>query len=145
MKTKDEMYEMCKAYGIAVYKFNLHNNASISMPTLDGCAIAIDYRRLGSNAKEVVCLAHEMGHCMTCSFYQADNPLDVRGKHEYRADKWAAKERVPLRKLKRVLKNGITQPWELAEEFEVTEDFISRAFYIYRNEIATLNLGQAQQ
>lgn len=60
---------------------------SLSVPLKDGYAIALDPWKLGSLSQETVCLAHELGHCETGSFYNRLAKLDVRQRHENRADK----------------------------------------------------------
>ena len=70
---------------------------SLSVPLGDRYAIALDPWKLGSLAQETVCLAHELGHCETGSFYNQYAALDVRQRHENRADKWAIQHLIPRR------------------------------------------------
>ncbi|MDD3898742.1 MAG: ImmA/IrrE family metallo-endopeptidase [Syntrophomonadaceae bacterium] len=43
---------------------------------------------------------------------------------EYQARKWAALELMPLDMVKKALASGVSEVWELAEEFGVTEDVV---------------------
>lgn len=86
--------------------------------------------KLESSEEEKVKLAHELGHCETGSFYNRYSPYDIRGKHEQTANRWAVKKLVPKSELVRLLKKGFAR-WELAESFEVTEDFINLAIRMY--------------
>ncbi len=95
--------------------------------------IAIDVDKLESNREEKVHLAHEMGHCVTGSFYNIYSPLDIRQRHENRADRWAIKRLIPRKHLIEAFKEGITEIWELAEYFEVTEGFMRKAIEYYKN------------
>ncbi|MGI5892483.1 MAG: ImmA/IrrE family metallo-endopeptidase [Bacillota bacterium] len=95
--------------------------------------IAIDVDKLESTREEKVCLAHEMGHCITGSFYNIYSKFDIRQKHENRADRWAIKRLVPLEQLIEAVKTGITETWDLAEYFEVTEQFITKAIEYYKD------------
>ena len=63
--------------------------------------IAIDLNAAASSADLNVKAAHELGHCRTGSFYDIHSPYDVRAKHEYRADKWAVHELIPLTSTRR--------------------------------------------
>ena len=83
--------------------------------------------------EEKVKLAHELGHCETGSFYNRWAMLDVRQKHENRADKWAIRKLVPESDLDRALRDGHTELWDLAEQFGVTEDFMQKAVWYYRH------------
>lgn len=77
-------------------------------------------------------LAHEIGHCETLAFYNAYSPLEIREKHEARADRWAVSKLVPVGELTEALKHGINEIWALAEHFDVTEDFMRKAIKIHR-------------
>lgn len=97
--------------------------------TFDGsCAIAINHELLDPG-EDKTALFHELGHCETGSFYNQYTPHDVRQKHENRADKWAIKKLVPKDELEEAVSAGYTEVWELAELFDVTEDFMRKAIY----------------
>lgn len=76
-------------------------------------------------------LAHEMGHCMTDSFYVGYSPFELRAKHENKADAWATNKIVPFADLCEAVKNGIREPWQLAEHFGVSQSFIEKAINIH--------------
>ncbi len=77
------------------------------------------------------CFAHEMGHCMTESFYAGYSSFDARAKHEYRANKWATDFIIPFEDLCEAVKNGIRETWALAEHFGVSQSFIEKAITIH--------------
>ena len=105
---------------------------SLSAPLLDSSyAIAIDPWKMETVEKETVCLAHELGHCSTGSFYNRFAALDVRQKHENRADKWAIKKLIPEDELNRAVAGGRTELWDLAEHFGVTIPFMQKAICLY--------------
>lgn len=119
--------------GIDVKSFRMQKMSSLSMIDADGeCLVALDPDKIESIADEKVKLAHELGHCKTGSFYNTAATCDVRGKHEHQADYWAAKKLVPPEELRAALNDGIDEYWELAEKFDVTEDFMRRVVEIYR-------------
>lgn len=77
-------------------------------------------------------VAHEIGHCETLSFYNTYSPLEIRGKQERKADRWAVARLVPVRELTEALMNGIKEIWDLAEHFNVTEEFMIKAIEIHK-------------
>lgn len=99
-------------------------------------AIVLDPNKIESSADENTKLAHELGHCLYGGFYSSTTPLYTREKHEYKANVWAVKFLVPWDELHEAIHNGITEPWELAEYFSVTEAFINLAleYYLERKE-----------
>lgn len=99
-------------------------------------AIVLDPNKIESSTDENTKLAHELGHCLYGGFYSSTTPLYIREKHEYKANVWAVKFLVPWDELHEAIHNGITEPWELAEYFSVTEAFINLAleYYLERKE-----------
>ena len=116
--------------GLRVYYLPMRRLSAISTP--DG-TIGMDPDKQESQACELVRLAHEMGHCMTGSFYTLDSDLCQRRRCEERADRWAIRSLVPLDELKRELRRGRTRPDELAEHFGVSEEFLRKCVVYYRD------------
>lgn len=78
-------------------------------------------------------LAHEMGHCMTDSFYAGYSPFELRAKHEHRANAWAANETIPFPELCDAVRDGYRELWELAEHFGVSHSFMEKAIKIHES------------
>ena len=97
--------------------------------------IGIDKTVQDGGAAERVHMIHEIGHCVTGSFYNRYAAVDSRQRHENRADKWAIKKLVPVDELDTAIAEGCTEVWELAERFGVTEEFIRKAvcYYVHGN------------
>ncbi|MBQ6711521.1 MAG: ImmA/IrrE family metallo-endopeptidase [Clostridia bacterium] len=123
------LYETADGLGLQICYFPMEQLTAISTP--DGF-IGMDVDKLEDSARETVCLAHEMGHCLTGSFYTVDSSLQQRRRCEERADRWAMDRLVPLEELKGLLKAGMTRPDELAEYFGVPEDFLLRCVAYYK-------------
>ena len=134
MKTIN-LYNTADRKGITVERFDLPLVLSVSASNMQKCFVAIDNKVTA--AQERVCLAHELGHCETMSFYNINSPLDVRGKHERRADRWAIGKLVPFSEYKKALKKGYTKLNELAEYFDVTPEFMQKVvdYYKERSEV----------
>lgn len=130
------LYKAAEQDGFLVCSFDLSAGKleSLSLQLPGGrCAIAIDPNRVKSAADETVKLAHELGHCETESFYNRYTRLDVRGKHENHADKWAVKKLIPEEELKAAVREGHVEAWDLAEVFGVTEDLVRKAVCLYQH------------
>lgn len=127
-----ELYNFAEEKGIGVYCFDLPDTKSASVLSLNGnYYIGMDPFAIETEAEERVHLAHEIGHCEKGAFYNPYSELDIRARHELRADRWAIKKLVPIDELQSALKSGITEKWELAEHFNVTEKFICKAIDFY--------------
>lgn len=130
-----ELHRYAEDHRIDVDYFPLGAVESLSMPICGSNAIAIDPDKIRSEADETYKLAHELGHCEYGGFYNAKSPLDLRGKREYKADVWAVKRLLPFEELREAILSGLHERWELAEHFNLPEEFIDFAltYYLERN------------
>lgn len=128
-----DLYHIAERESIEVDCFDLGKRESLSVMDEDGdCFIAIDPFKLTSTQDETVKLSHEIGHCVTGSFYNRHATCDIRRRHENRADKWAIQKLVPRKDLSRAIKEGYTEIWELSEYFGVTEEFMKKVICWYK-------------
>ena len=130
------LYSLAQQQNIEVLQFPMNENGSMSIMTEDGsCYIGIDESVQDGNIQERVHLGHELGHCITGSFYSIHTAVDCRQRHENRADKWAVKQLIPVEDLDLAVANGCTEIWELAEHFGVTEQFMRKTvcYYVHGN------------
>lgn len=135
------LYDLAKQQNIPVLDFSMPCSASMSVMDCDGhCYIGMDSSVKDAGIQERVHLAHEMGHCITGSFYNRNAAVDNRRKHENRADKWAVEALIPVEALDDAIAEGCCEVWELAERFGVTEDFIRKAicWHVHGNLAAEL-------
>ena len=126
-----DLYAYAENRTIDVDWIPMRRATSLSVPLGDGYAIALDPWKLGTLAQETVCLAHELGHCETGSFYNRYAALDVRQQHENRADKWAIRRLVPAEELDAAMADGCDTIPALADRFGVTEPFMRKAVCWY--------------
>ena len=128
--TIEELYSFADSRHIDIDWIMFKHAESLSAPVGDNCVIAIDPSKLTSVCDEKTKLSHELGHCMTGSFYTPQDDFYIRQRFENRADHWAIKKLVPADELERAFKL-CRNYFELAEYFDVTEDFIRKACKYY--------------
>ena len=90
--------------------------------------IVIDRSKIETDSERAVVLGHEIGHAETESFNDG-TPGDI--KNEYRANKWAFKNMLPLTDLESAMANCDGNMWEVAEELGFTEEFVRNAAKYY--------------
>ena len=135
------LYDIAKQQNIEVIQFPMNLNGSMSVMSDSGaCYIGMDASVRNDAAEERVHLGHELGHCITGSFYNRYSPYDCRQRHENRADRWAVQTLIPVEDLDAAIAEGCCEAWDLAERFGVTEDFIKKAvcYYVHGNTAAEL-------
>ena len=130
------LYDFARQQNIEVVPFPLPENKSMSVMSLQGdCVIGMDPGIQDGGAQERVHLGHEIGHCVTGSFYNIYAARDCRQRHENRADKWAIGRLVTADALDDAVAEGCCEIWNLAERFGVTEQFMKKAvcYYVHGN------------
>ena len=135
------LYALARQQNIEVIPFPLPENGSMSVMSDSGaCAIGMDESVRDGGIQERVHLSHELGHCVTGSFYNIHAAIDCRQRHENRADKWAVQTLIPVDDLDEAVAEGCTEVWELADRFGVTEEFVRKAvcWYVHGNMAAEL-------
>lgn len=136
MKTVLSLYDHAQKQNIEVLQYPLPQTGSMSIMLDDGsCYIGMDPIIQDGDIQERVHLGHELGHCVTGSFYNIYAAIDHRQRHENRADKWAIRYLIPVEDLDEAVAEGYTELWELADHFGVTEDFIKKTvcYYVHGN------------
>ena len=136
-----DLYDLARQQNITIYGFDLPETGSMSIMTDSGhCGIAMDPSIRDGAVRERVHLSHELGHCVTGSFYNRYAAVDCRQRHENRANKWAIQALIPVEDLDEAIAEGCTEVWELADRFQVTEDLIRKAvcYYVHGNLAAEL-------
>jgi hypothetical protein len=136
-----QLYELAEQENIPVLTFPLPETGSMSvMDDAGRCYVGMDPCLRDGDVAERVHLSHELGHCVTGSFYNIHAAVDCRQRHENRANKWAIQTLIPVEELDDAIACGCTEVWELAERFRVTEDFIRKTvcWYVHGNVAAEL-------
>lgn len=134
--TLTEVYREIDRNDIDVYYFPMESNAKgIALP--DG-SIAIDTDKIENDIEEKEVAYHECAHIKTGSFYNLNSPFDIKEKQEKRAWKETIITLVPLDEFTEAINSGITECWELAELFEVSEDLMQKAMEMYYNVVNSI-------
>ena len=133
MTNTQYLHHLAETARIPIMTVSLPECESISLQEPDGrCWIGID-PDLPTGASKNVHLAHELGHCFTGSFYNIHAAIEHRQKLEHQADKWAIEALIPPEAYNTALTEGDTELWQLAERFNVTEDFARKAVCWYQH------------
>ena len=126
--TLEQLYGIAADYGIEIDDFPMRSLRAVALP--EGC-IAMDRRKFADETEYKCVLAHEIGHCVTQSFYFFDSEPSVREFSERQANFWAVESLVPVNKLRHAIRRGILHPMHLARMFDVTDRIIRVALELY--------------
>ena len=123
------LYEVAEQNNISIDQGNLPYTKSLSIPG----HVALDYNLMWNSAEERTRTAHELGHCIRDAFYHRDDPRYIKRRCENKADKWAIKKLIPKDELDKAVSLGYTETWQLAEYFDVTEEFMIKVIWYYQH------------
>lgn len=135
------LYDLARQQNIEVLTHPLPQTGSLSVMLEGGrCFVGLDRSVCDGATQERVHLSHELGHCVTGSFYNIYAAVECRQRYENRADKWAISTLIPVEDLDEAVAQGCTEIWELAERFQVTEEFMRKTvcYYVHGNLAAEL-------
>ena len=127
------LYDKLNEMGVRFYHWSIGEEQATTIEIGESYGVFLDFGSIHSTAEELVLVAHEGGHICTGTTHTVYSPYDLIERHENRADRWAIQHLIPKDMLEAAVASGFTQPWELAEYFGVTEDFIRKAVCYYEN------------
>jgi Zn-dependent peptidase ImmA (M78 family) len=93
--------------------------------------IAIN-KNINTTAERICVLAEELGHYFTSVGDILNLKIESNRKQEIRAKNWAIQKLVPFDELVYAHQQGYVNVYELAEYFDVTEDFMKEAVLFYQ-------------
>ncbi|ODU58414.1 MAG: ImmA/IrrE family metallo-endopeptidase [Clostridium sp. SCN 57-10] len=131
MRDVQALYDKLTDSGVKLYLWDL-GDASATTIAIDGAyGIFMDFDNIETAADELCVVAHEAGHFFSGATHRVDSPLDVVGRHECKANKWAIAHCIPVDDLDDAVADGCTEWWQLAERLGVTESFVKKAVCLY--------------
>ena len=122
------LLEFAKNENIHIDIFPMDKVKACSIPH----SIALNPNKIKTAQEYKECLAHELGHQATGSFYKLNSKFETRTRMEERATRWAVEQLVSVEELEDAFKKGYTEVWQLAEYFDMSEDFIKDVIRVHK-------------
>lgn len=126
-----QIYDALDAQKAGVYVYGIGFAPAATLEVNGKFAVFFDPARVQTTAALKACLAHECGHCATGATHVTASPWDIIAKHEYKANRWAIEAFLPYDALCRAMAGGCREAWQLAEYFDLPQEFIERALNHY--------------
>lgn len=127
----DKVYEKIQDNNIILFPYGIKNIKSASIEANNKYGIFINYKEIENSDEEFLVATHEYGHCMTGSTHPPYSSLDIVSKHEYRADRKALLDFLPIEQVKQAIEHGCKTSYEFSDYLDVPEAFIIKAFEHY--------------
>lgn len=105
--------------------------SSKALSSADGF-LCMNLDKIETTTEETAIAMHEDGHFISGAFYTPYSEWQIREQAEYKANKQAILKYIPKAKIKDCVDEGRGELWELAEHFNVTEEFMLKAILFYK-------------
>ena len=125
------LYRDAQELDACIYPYAIGFAGAATIEVAGRYGIFVDFDQLSDLREFKAALAHELGHCATGCTHRVSSPYDLVCRHEYKADRWAIQRYLPFEELQKAVAAGCTEPWQLAEYFQLPEDAVRRALTYY--------------
>ena len=127
----ENVYQKIQDNNIKIFHYGIPGVKSVTIEADNNYGVFINHKEIENSDEEFLVAAHEYGHCMSGSTHPLHSPFDVISRHEYRADRKAILDFLPIEQIKKAIKHGCKTPFEFSEYLEVPEEFVKKAFEHY--------------
>ena len=136
-----DFYDYCKQNNIDVIPYDRCPQAGATVRDQGFYAVFLDFTKIRSaRTLRGVCY-HELGHLGTGALHKVSSPYELVERSEHRARRWSAEHYLPEGAFREAFRCGYTEPWQLAEFFDLPEEDI-RSALCYWNECRGIDFNK---
>ena len=122
-----DFYEYCEDHDVDVIPYAGAPSKGATIRDDGQYAIFLDFTQIISvRSMRGICF-HEVGHAATGALHKVDSPFETVERSEYRANRWAYERFLTAEEFAEAFRCGYTEPWELADYFDLPEEEIKKA------------------
>ena len=122
-----DFYGFCKANQVDVIPFAGCPCPGATVRDGEFYAVFLDFTQIRSTRLLRGVCCHEMAHVATGALHKVDSPYELAERSEYRANRWCAQHYLTQEDFREAFEAGYTEPWQLAEFFDMPERDIRSA------------------
>ena len=122
-----DFYGYCQKHQVDIIPYNGCPQPGATIRDRGNYAIFLDFTKIPSTRLLRGICYHELGHAATGALHKVESPYELVERSEYRANRWAAQHYLTEAELREAFSCGITEPWQLAEYFDLRQRDIESA------------------
>ena len=122
-----DFYHYCKQNQVDVISYDGCPKPGATIREAGFYAVFLDFTKIRSTRLLRGVCCHELGHAATGALHKVDSPYELVERSEYRANRWAAERYLTDQDFRAAFSEGYTEPWQLAEYFDMPEQDIINA------------------
>lgn len=128
-----DFYEYCRENRVDVIPYFGCPQPGATIRDEDYYAIFLDFSKIHSTRLLRGVCCHELGHVATGALHKVDSPFELAERSEYRANRWAVRTFLPEEAFREAFAAGYTEPWQLAEYFDLPQQDIEKALHYWQD------------
>lgn len=94
-------------------------------------SVGLNFRRMNTLRQVRTAMMHESGHLHTGALHKVNSPFQLVEQNEQRADADSFRRYLPPDEILEAMHCGYTEPWQLAEYFDLEESYIRKALHYW--------------
>lgn len=122
-----QFYSYCQRNAVDVIPYIGMPSPGATIRDGEDTAIFLDFSAITTLRQLAGVCMHELGHAATGALHKVSSPYETVERSEYRANRWTAEAYLTVENFRQAFADGITEPWELAEYFDLPEIDIKNA------------------
>lgn len=127
----NQVYEKVNKSGIDIFLHDYNCIKAVTIEVDKNYAIFINKNLIEDSDDEFCVLAHEYGHCKSGSTHKLHSKYDLICRHEYRANRKAILDFLPIERIEEAIDYGCKTPYEFSVYLDVPERFVKTAIEHY--------------
>lgn len=125
-----DFYADCTSQDVDVMPYPVPGQA-VTIRDNGAYCVAINFTQIPTTRRLRTVTMHEDGHIVTGALHKVDSPYQLVEQSEYKADASSFKRFLAPDILLNAMRQGYTEPWQLAEYFDLEEETIDKALYYW--------------
>ena len=122
-----DFYDYCKKNNVMILPFEGMPAPGATLHDRGKYAIFLDFSQIPTTRVLRGVCCHEMSHVATGALHKVSSPYELVERSEYRANRWFAQHCLTAEDFREAFRAGYTEPWQLAEYFDLPERDIKSA------------------
>lgn len=126
-----EFYRYCDQHDVDVIPFDRLPADAATVFYKGYYGVGVNFQRIRGVRHLQTAFMHELGHLHTGALHKVSSPFQLIQQNEYRADADSFKRYLPPDEIRAAMQAGYTEPWQLAEYFNLEESYIKKALHYW--------------
>ena len=131
MDPLQSFYEYCDANNVDVMAYPRLPADACTVRAHGYYCVVLHPDTLNTSRRLRTAAIHEEGHLRTGALHKVDSPYQLVAQSEHRAEAASFQHYLPPDKIRAAMRAGYTEPWQLADYFDLEEDYIKKALHYW--------------